>query len=405
MFSARRRDRARIARGLGRRPGQHFGTLASVGRRSRHGAEKKPAQKPVVPPPAADHNALYPLQKSQVWCRVDPFTGLIAVNIPTPVNSGLLAQLKPLEVGEIFCLGEKLTNEGFDTIAGFQHLQKLNGVMLRVSAANLKKLAALPRLRQLQVLPEGEITGDALKGFPRIEEFKFFSADKISDDAFEQLALLPSLKTLGIGGTAITNEALRRLSGSKSIVALPLVGRTYSNEALRFVGQMESLRELQFINPGIGGDGLRHLTAVRHLEKIYLHVGPQLDDDALAALGELSTLESLGIVSDAITDAGIARLNRLVGLRGLNLMGSGITGAGLNSLTDSKKVSALAIRGAKVSRPAFADFIGRCRLSHLDIGTGGEPGFNMAHNGLMPLPPGYHEDQEILRTRRARHQT
>ena len=124
-------------------------------------------------------------------------------------------------------------------------------------------------------------------------------------------------------------------------------GSRFTDEGLRAIATMPNLMSLAIQRKGITAEGIRHLKPAPNLDTLRLSHCPQLDDDSLAAVGELVQFQQLSLDSDKMTDAGLAHLATLVNLQSFELRGKKFTGEGLKFLSPCREINKITAHGEK----------------------------------------------------------
>jgi Leucine-rich repeat (LRR) protein len=304
---------------------------------------------------AANRNALIErLKPLGVNCGGDRAAGRLRVTVArADATDATVMMLEPLKdnIRTIHLVQGNFTEACLDTIVQFKALRQLTiSSAPAISESGMKKIASLPKLYHIYLDQCAQLTDAALRQLedcPALDTLLLKGrADQITDEGLARLASFPSLGTLFITSDSITDDGLRRLAESKSLCVLSLGGQ------------------------GFGASGLRQLKSARRLEDLRLVGCPQIDDDALAAIGELTQLRSLSIEGGTMTDQGLVHLKGLVHLGSLSLTGDGITGAGLEPLTGTVRLGSLTVLGENVSNEVFAHAGRFPRLSILTVGAG-----------------------------------
>jgi len=200
----------------------------------------------------------------------------------------------------------------------------------------------------------------ALKGHPSIDRVECLG-ELLSTKHLEQLASLPSLRTLRIASTGkkISDEHLKVISGIKTleIFHIPHLEGYLPNtsditdEGMAHLQKMTQLRELHLVTSRISDKGLTRLAMLSNLRSLHIRAArpqdfspkPSLGDGGVAQLGGLSKLESLRLENVRLTDAGVEQLTTLSELRDLHFTWNKISDKGIEKLKSFTKLRTLAI--------------------------------------------------------------
>ncbi len=139
---------------------------------------------------------------------------------------------------------------------------------------------------------------------------------------------------------------------------------------MRRIAGLENLQTLGLSCDRLTAAGIGHLKAARRLENLCLTGCRGLDDDSLAAVGQLSQLHSLQLHDTLTSDIGLPHLNGLTELRRLVLFNHQYTGAGLASLSGLGELTDLHMEGERVSNALLAALRQFPKLKHLHTGAG-----------------------------------
>jgi beta-lactamase regulating signal transducer with metallopeptidase domain/Leucine-rich repeat (LRR) protein len=96
----------------------------------------------------------------------------------------------------------------------------------------------------------------------------------------------------------------------------------------------------------------------------------QVNDDLLRALGRLSHVTELILLSDRCTDDGLVHLERLTKLKTLKLRWTAVSGTGLRHLKNASRLKELYLMGTKVSDDGLTNLQHFPNLETLDLGRG-----------------------------------
>jgi Leucine-rich repeat (LRR) protein len=241
-----------------------------------------------------------------------------------------LAALRGLE--ELDLEGTEIGDLGLAELRGLTGLKKLRLGSTTVSDRGLASLSAMTALTELSL--SGSLVRD-LGDLPASLETLDLSNTKVTSAALERVAALPRLKRLNLAYTDAKLPVLPRVQ------ALDLTGTDVDDAALETVARMTELRELllnhgRFTEKGFAllgsllnlerleavrtrledgaGETFQKLSRLRRLNLDYTKAG----DKTMRALAELP-LEELQLDSTNVTDAAAEVLARMTKLKRLNL--------------------------------------------------------------------------------------
>ncbi|CAD7696171.1 unnamed protein product [Ostreobium quekettii] len=248
----------------------------------------------------------------------------------------------------------------------------------------------------------GELTG--LKELVLISD----AIDVITDEVIWSLGPLTQLTKLVVGGcmSDFSDEALHGLAVLPSLRELGLVGEELSDDGMEVLKDLTRLTKLMIKLP-ITAEGVACLQSLPRLSKLALYAGPHITLEGFEALGRLSALEELRLHDTGMGDDHLCHLLGLKGLTRLCLAGCGddLTDAGLAGVVAMTLLKVLnlvgchGLRGAGVQ--ALAGLTGSMEMNGGDESMGSIRGLtsltevNVAHcdnvteaatEGLRALP-------------------
>lgn len=179
---------------------------------------------------------------------------------------------------------------------------------------------------------------------------------------------MPSLQTLNLGYTKITDRALVSISKMKSIKALSFQNNAVTPVGLKSIVQNSTLCELDLKDTALGDDAIRVLSKARSLSVLNL-AKTKITDRGLLSLRSLRSIRKLDLSGTCVTDAAVANsISRLENLEELNLSGTRITDAGVAQLSKLKNLKKLWLRDLKkVSDSSVPALISLTNLVDLEL--------------------------------------
>jgi hypothetical protein len=237
-----------------------------------------------------------------------------------------------------------------------------------VDESVFERLQDLPSLRKLSV--SGDLSPDIYKHLlnaASLEEVELRSRGPsgipVGDAAVEALATLPSLKSLHLGETGVTDRGIERLSTFPALRELFIYQESHLTDAsLKTIGALQGLKSLSMITyvrnakEGVAtftAEGYASLSGLHNLEHLtFIHAfnppsikvltlprlksialsGASVDDDTAAHITAMSTLQRVSFEGDILTDEGLRHLSRLPALRVLSFTSQRVTPAGVAAL-------------------------------------------------------------------------
>jgi tetratricopeptide (TPR) repeat protein len=169
-------------------------------------------------------------------------------------------------------------------------LKTLHALQLKADTtdAMLVYVQDLHELRDL-AMPGSKITGAGLRcilGLTQLQRLNV-SQTRVDDAGLECLKPLVRLKRLRLAGSSVTGMGLAALKPLQSLEVLDLSGITcIFDDDLKHLERLPGLRDLNLEDAVLGGPGLRHLAALKQLERLTLPRNG-LDAGAVADLHKL----------------------------------------------------------------------------------------------------------------------
>jgi Leucine-rich repeat (LRR) protein len=147
---------------------------------------------------------------------------------------------------------------------------------------------------------------------------------QLNTDPLQYLKDLPSLHTVLIRGTSLSDPNLMYFAGLKKLVKLHL------DE-----------------NEDIGDPGMVHLQGLTQLRNLSLS-DTGVGDLGIEKLKKLTNLEELNLAGTRITDRGLVHLQRFMNLRVLDLAETKITAAGLKNIENLTNLEVLYLHRTEI---------------------------------------------------------
>jgi Leucine-rich repeat (LRR) protein len=211
-------------------------------------------------------------------------------------------------------------------------------------------VAHLPDCQRLRLL--GAPVRDAdlihLHGAKQLREITL-DGDGITDKAFEHLAKLEGLETIGIGGK-ITRHAMPWIVRCKNLRVLGIDLPDLQDEDVEEFKKCPRLETLLLgSSTALSPRGIAQLGRLTGLKTLKLGKHIQVDDEALEGIANLETLETLDISTSRITDQGLQHVAKLPALTRLEITRSEITDAGFIAFRSLKNLEYLKIFGGEIN--------------------------------------------------------
>ena len=189
-----------------------------------------------------------------------------------------------------------------------------------------------------------------LAGHPRLKNITIGGYVELTDDVFATLGTIPHLEKLILESPSITPSKLQTLRSLQHLRELAFDYPHSLCECLECLSEFPALEELTLTEIEddaqngipINETDLVPLAKCSRLKSLSVITSDALDNKGLERLAEVTSLESLGLISNGITDEGLACLTRLPNLKSLDLSGNpGVTEAGFESIRLLKNLEEL----------------------------------------------------------------
>ena len=188
--------------------------------------------------------------------------------------------------------------------------------------------------------------------------------ENLDDAELAEIASLPSIETLYLYGTDITDSGLERLRGAVNLAYLNLKYTRVTGFGFTSLKDLSELTTLQ-----LGGE--------------------LINDQSLANVATLSHLSEIEIVNAEITTDGIQELTTLEGLRRLALVNcSGISDLAVEQLVKFRQLGQLNVKGTQITAEAVSrlqEALPNCRISHESITDLGSANYALQFDGVDDL--------------------
>jgi len=176
---------------------------------------------------------------------------------------------------------------------------------------------------------------EKLHQLPELKDV-WLNGPRINDGCIDALLRIRLLRGLNLWNTAISSQGISKLAASRSLQGVTLYGRWVTNQHLQELAHFPNLRHLQVVRTSITDPGVVALGRISSLRHVGIYpVDPATDagvtDAGVAGLKGLANLESLEIISWALTDAALVVISELPRLRHVKLWGQ-FTDEGIQQL-------------------------------------------------------------------------
>lgn len=170
----------------------------------------------------------------------------------------------------------------------------------------------------------------------------------LSDGWLTNLVNLPDLAYLDLSNSSVAGPGLKHVGALKSLERLNLTLTLITDPWLEQLGGLTNLRVLSLASAKCSGAGYKFLGNLKRLETANFHTAP-VDDAGLAGISKVPSHERLEIVHTHFTDTGAQSLAKLVNLERLQMGSRKATGAAVKPLTGLKKLRELDLHDGQAS--------------------------------------------------------
>lgn len=311
------------------------------------------------------------------------------------ITNEVLAQTKELPDLEFVSLYEtNIDDEGVKALARLPKLRRLNICPIcryekagfgppqwsypflperadrpRVTGRGLQAFGAVSTLEALELLDARLTTADLalLNSWPKLSAVAL--PNTIDREAVAHLQACPRLNQLTLGYREVTAAELKQLAAWRGLRRLTLIHAQLSSEALAALGELSTVEELRLEDCGLSDDRLQHLRLGEKTKSLLL----ERNEIAGRGLAHLAKLKPtiLGLEFNNLTDETLEHLPQLTSVTDLRLAYCRqITDRGLNSgvLQKMTHVKRLNLRGLKqVTDAALSDLEQFRHLDHIGL--------------------------------------
>jgi internalin A len=183
----------------------------------------------------------------------------------------------------------------------------------------------------------------------------------LGDDAYEHIA------GLSLRGSQFHDADLTQVAKLKSLRFLSIHDSDISDAGLRRISLLSLMAKLYLVNcKKLTDDGLHHLRPMTHLKELGLE-GTLVSDEGLKTLEGFGELDYLDLNDTRITDAGLAKLSKMPALKWLSVGCTGVSDAGLGKLREMQQLETLGLSNSGISDSGLVYLQEFPRLKFLDL--------------------------------------
>ncbi|MEZ5948428.1 MAG: SUMF1/EgtB/PvdO family nonheme iron enzyme [Planctomycetaceae bacterium] len=324
-----------------------------------------------------------PDQKLAEWVIAQG--GSVTLSVSDDSQTRVLRNLKsidelpkqPFVVGDIFLIGlSSIDDDAVNTLRGLCPQGSLYVLELRdtsISDRAVERLAGMS-IRYLG-MSETRITDKCVQALPLIRDLSqlHLGGTRISDPACATLSEMKNIEFLGLGGTRITAEGVKQISRLPALSRLEIMSNPQiDDDALKALAEHPTLRTLLVTSTSVTDVGVSALKNPR-LEHIELANNSQITPAGLSALSHLVSLRGFNLdnVPTAVTDERISVLSQLPRLTYLQVSKTSLTDLCIPELSRLRNLQLLNINSTKITANGVArlsEALPQCQI-HWDGGV------------------------------------
>ena len=206
----------------------------------------------------------------------------------------------------------------------------------------------------------------SLAEFLEVPRSKFQKPDAAEGNS-EASGALPGYFQLELNHLKITDVGLARLGALLNLQGLSFSGDKITDAGLAHIGNLSRLQSLGCNAPNATGAGYGFLSKLHDLKNF---ASSTINDDDMTALASVISLNSVSIAENTdITDAGLAKLASLPKLNFLQLTScSRVTGSGFAEFAKSSTLETLSLVNNSITDQGIAALSRLCNLQRLTVG-------------------------------------
>jgi len=155
--------------------------------------------------------------------------------------------------------------------------------------------------------------------------------DEVIDEASDLPNIPFRIVEVSFREREVEADNLEGLAAIPSLTSLNLTLTNVTNDDLELVGRLRPLKELRLNQTAVTDDGLPHLSTLDGLELLEVR-DAAVTDGGMEAIGKLTGLRRIVLVGTKITDEGLGKLAALKHLREARLGRTAVTNEGIRQL-------------------------------------------------------------------------
>ena len=245
--------------------------------------------------------------------------------------------------------GTRVTDRGLEVLSTLPRLRRLNISDLNISETGVKTFIERAPTLKVIILNQNLLSQE-YKNRLWNSERGIILIETIAGTSPEAKGLAPLERTRRYLALLGIRYSLAEL---KNIRYLNLKRVPVNDESMAYLSVLTTLETLQLGNRLIGRAGLRHLRPLKDLRVLYLY-NTDIDDAALGELAGFKKLERLYLEDTRIGDEGLRHLRGFINLKILSLYKTNVTDRGLVSLVALKNLEFLYLQDTRITDRGLA---------------------------------------------------
>jgi len=259
------------------------------------------------------------------------------------------AYLEPLkQLSRIDARYSGFTDSSLKRIGQLENIQELNLDSSRITDRGLQYLKPLKKLKSLNLSNLVRTQASRVSRRKRGE----FSPGGLTDAGMVHLQQIPTLESLDIRLSQVTNRGLSHLLGLGALSHLALPEKV-DDDGLALVSQIGSLNSLDVNSCFITDVGVTHLLKMQQLESLRIDA-TYIPVEALARLKTLPNLSSLAVTFGDVDNETLMVLKTFDSLTELECAFSGIGDLEVTHFSDMKRLRVVNLAGTEITDQALA---------------------------------------------------
>ncbi len=271
----------------------------------------------------------------------------------------------PAAVAALEKLGVNLTKNDAGSVV------KADFRTVEYTPEDLGQLAGLPSLVDVHLEATEPGTADLAK-LNDLTQLKILRLIKcmISEEGMAQLAGLKNLEQLYLinNSSALTDDALAHVVNYPKLRVLDLRGCILiGDDGLKHLQALKNLERLKLRSDRVTDTGIGYLKGLTKLRGFVLEDASRITDDSLKTFSDKTGIDEIGLMRTPISDEGLAHLSKLNKLKQLDLRGTVVYGGGFEHLTGAKDLWKVDVSEAEVDDEGLGYIAAMPNLQDLNL--------------------------------------